>query len=165
MGTTSIPMTKCLYLSEVSRTVFRYRRARTIKPIDLFDAQEKVSTERRFMLPESKIVCPSCKKRVEGYGRYCIQCGSILKPVYCSRCGTPNPNDLDQCLECGNPIPNLTDIRWSPIVTVIQPTSAMIDEESHAPALEVIPSNLLEPRKGLFSRLRARLDRREQLAD
>ncbi len=94
-------------------------------------------------MAESMIVCPSCRKRSLGDGRYCIYCGSILKPVYCSQCGTANPDDLEQCLECGNPIPKLADVRWGPIVTIMQPTSAMSDERSHAadPHPEVITSS------------------------
>jgi hypothetical protein len=61
--------------------------------------------------------------------RYCIDCGSILKPVYCSSCGTANPEGLEQCLECGKTLPTLVGIRWSPIVTVLKPTSAMTNEE------------------------------------
>jgi hypothetical protein len=48
-----------------------------------------------------------------------------MKPVYCSSCGTVNPEGLPQCLECGTPVPKLSEIRWNPIVTVIQPTSGM----------------------------------------
>lgn len=74
------------------------------------------------------IQCPSCKRRNKPDGRYCIYCGKILKSVYCSSCGTPNPEGLSGCLECGNPLPSLNDIRWGPIVTVLQPTGAMTDE-------------------------------------
>jgi hypothetical protein len=73
--------------------------------------------------------CPSCKRANKLDARYCIDCGSILKPIYCSSCGTANPEGLEQCLECGNPLPTLMGIRWSPIVNVLKPTSAMTNEE------------------------------------
>jgi len=73
--------------------------------------------------------CPLCKRVNKLDARYCIDCGSILKPIYCSSCGTANPEGLEQCLECGKPLPTLMGIRWSPIVTVLKPTSAMTHEE------------------------------------
>jgi NAD-dependent SIR2 family protein deacetylase len=105
--------------------------------------------------------CPSCGKRDMGNGRYCIHCGSILRPVYCSYCGTVNPDDLEQCLECGNPIPRLTDIRWRPIVTVMQPTSAMSNENLDTDFVDseaTVPTEQ-SSRKDLLSRLRQWLDR------
>ena len=105
--------------------------------------------------------CPSCGKRDMGNGRYCIHCGSILKPVYCSYCGTVNPDDLEQCLECGNPIPRLTDVRWLPVVTVMEPTSAMSDEKPYADLAiaEAIPPTVQPSRKSLLTRLREWLKR------
>lgn len=102
-----------------------------------------------------------------GNGRYCIHCGSILNPVYCSHCGTVNPDDLEQCLECGSSIPKLSDMRWAPIVTVMQPTSAMSDEELNAayPNPEPILSSEQSSGKSLFSRLRAHLKRAQQPPD
>lgn len=114
-------------------------------------------------MAESVTVCPSCKKRDRGYGRYCIYCGSVLRPVYCSHCGTVNPDDLEQCLQCGNPIPELTHVRWGPIVTVTQPTSAMVDEKSYAtyPHPEGLTSNVQSSRKSPISRFRAWLTHKE----
>jgi RNA polymerase subunit RPABC4/transcription elongation factor Spt4 len=73
--------------------------------------------------------CPSCKRVNKLDARYCIDCGSILRPIYCSSCGTANPEGLEQCLECGKTLPTLMGIRWGPIVTVLKPTSAMTNEE------------------------------------
>ena len=73
--------------------------------------------------------CPSCKKANKLDSRYCIECGAILRPIYCSICGATNPDGLEQCLECGKLLPSLTGIRWSPIVIVVKPTSAMTNEE------------------------------------
>jgi hypothetical protein len=73
--------------------------------------------------------CPSCKKANKLGSRYCIECGAILKPIYCSICGATNPDGLEQCLECGKTLPALSGIRWGPIVTVLKPTSAMTNEE------------------------------------
>ena len=71
--------------------------------------------------------CPSCMKTNKPDSRYCIYCGSIMNPVFCSSCGTVNPEGLPQCLECGNQIPRLSEIHWNPIVTVIQSTSGMTE--------------------------------------
>ena len=121
----------------------------------------------KITMAESTVVCPSCRKRCVGDGRYCIYCGSILKQVYCSQCGTANPDDLEQCLECGNPIPKLTDVRWGPIVTIMQPTSAMSDERPYAtePDSEVITSSLKPSGESLLSRLLTRLKRKEKSTD
>jgi predicted amidophosphoribosyltransferase len=73
--------------------------------------------------------CPSCRRTNKLDNRYCIDCGSILKPIYCSSCGTASPEGLEQCLECGKTLPTLMGIRWNPIVTVLKPTSAMSNEE------------------------------------
>jgi RNA polymerase subunit RPABC4/transcription elongation factor Spt4 len=111
--------------------------------------------------------CPSCKKLDDGNGRFCIHCGSILKPVYCSHCGTLNPEDLEQCLECGNSIPRLTGVRWNPVVTVIQPTSAMTEERVNATFsnLEALRSTEQLSGKGTPSRSRVRLNHEEKTSD
>ena len=114
----------------------------------------------------SLTTCPTCKKGNKEDARYCIHCGSILKVVYCSQCGTVNPDDLSQCLECGNPIPKLTDIRWGPIVNVLQPTSAMVGEtpqgEHSEPEIQELDDqrerSLLSKIKGRFSRMGSRGD-------
>jgi len=121
----------------------------------------------RLTMAESLTTCPSCKKRNRGGGRYCIHCGAILKPVYCSACGTVNPDGLTHCLECGNPIPRLTEIRWGPIVTVLQPTSAMVNEETEfgPPVAETLPSESESLSKGLLSRIRDRFTGKQDEAD
>lgn len=75
------------------------------------------------------VPCPACKKLSDPNARYCISCGTILNSVYCSYCGTKNPEDLGKCLECGHTLPKLGEVRWAPTVRIIQPTSAMTDEE------------------------------------
>jgi RNA polymerase subunit RPABC4/transcription elongation factor Spt4 len=75
------------------------------------------------------LTCPSCSKTNAEGGRYCIHCGSILNPLYCSSCGTKNPDGLEQCLECGSSMPSLTGFRWTPTVTILNPTSAMTEGE------------------------------------
>ena len=95
-------------------------------------AESLVRSFRRFsarkcIMASTHLTCPSCgKMNVEG-GRYCIQCGAILNPIYCSSCGTKNPDGLEQCLECGSSMPRLAGLRWKPIVTVLNPTSAMTE--------------------------------------
>jgi hypothetical protein len=118
-------------------------------------------------MAQSVASCPSCRKLDKGNGRYCIYCGSILKPVYCSHCGTVNPEDLERCMECGNSIPKLTDAGWGQIATVMQPTSTMSNEKPYAtyPNPEASQSNPRPSGKSLFSRLRARLNRKEQPTD
>ena len=54
-----------------------------------------------------------------------LRCGSILKPIFCSACGAANPSGLGNCLQCGIILPDMTRIRWAPLVRVIQPTAAM----------------------------------------
>ena len=44
--------------------------------------------------------------------RYCIHCGTIIKPIFCSFCGAVNPVDLANCLECGNRLPNVSEMNW-----------------------------------------------------
>ena len=84
-------------------------------------------------MSDSYLSCPSCRKLNVSDGRYCIQCGSILNPIYCSQCGTPNPDGLEQCLECGTRMPSLSGFRWNPIVTVLNPTSAMTERGDTVP--------------------------------
>lgn len=83
---------------------------------------------RKQIMPSAYLGCPSCGKMNAEGSRYCIQCGSILNPIYCSSCGTKNPDGLEQCLECGSSMPSLAGLRWIPIVTVLNPTSAMTEE-------------------------------------
>jgi hypothetical protein len=107
--------------------------------------------------------CSTCKKSNKAGGRYCIYCGSILKPVYCSSCGKANPDELTQCLECGNPIPKLTGIRWGPIVNVLQPTSAMISPIPETPQGEQFEEEVQEvddrQKASLSSKLKSRFSR------
>jgi predicted amidophosphoribosyltransferase len=84
-------------------------------------------------MPGSYLSCPSCGKPNLSDGRYCIHCGSILDLIYCSHCGTPNPDGLEQCLECGTSMPSLMGFRWNPIVTVLNPTSAMTERTDTVP--------------------------------
>jgi hypothetical protein len=116
---------------------------------------------------ESANACPSCKKLDLGKGRYCIYCGSILNPIYCSHCGTMNPNDLERCLECGNPIPKLAGIPSTPIAPLMNSTSTMTISESQASdfASEAIQSESQSAKKSLFSRLRGRLKRVRKAVD
>ena len=67
-----------------------------------------------------------------------------------------NPDGLELCLECGNPIPKLTNVQWRPIVTIVQPTSAMTDESPDADVanVETVPPTQLESKESLLSRLR-----------
>ena len=67
-----------------------------------------------------------------------------------------NPDGLELCTECGNPIPKLIDVQWRPIVTVVQPTSAMTDgapDADFANAETVLPAEQ-ESKVSLLSRLR-----------
>jgi hypothetical protein len=116
---------------------------------------------------ESANACPSCKKLDLGKGRYCIYCGSILNPIYCSHCGTMNPNDLERCLECGNPIPKLAGMPSTPIAPLMNSTSTMTVSESQAPdfASEAIQSESQSAKKSLFSILRGRLKRVRKAVD
>jgi RNA polymerase subunit RPABC4/transcription elongation factor Spt4 len=134
-------------------------------PKDLFDSQAEFSQIGWVNLTQT--TCPSCKKLDDGNGRFCIHCGSILKPVYCSHCGTLNPEDLEQCLECGNSIPKLTDVKWNPVVTVIQPTSAMTDGGTNAifSNLEGLRTNEEPSGENTSPRPRARLNRKEHASD
>jgi hypothetical protein len=118
-------------------------------------------------MAESGLVCPSCKKRCIGDGRYCIYCGSILEPIYCSLCGTANPDDLEQCLECGSPMPKLVDVRWAPTVAIAQPTSVMSDQSSYAtdPNSESITFSPRISSENKLSRLIARFRRKERSPD
>jgi RNA polymerase subunit RPABC4/transcription elongation factor Spt4 len=102
-------------------------------------------------MPPAYLTCPSCRKTNAEDGRYCIHCGSILFPVYCSSCGTRNPDGLEQCLECGSSLPSLAGFRWNPIVTVLNPTSAMIEGNQAA-----VTENVDD--KSSFKWLRSRLD-------
>jgi hypothetical protein len=113
---------------------------------------------------ETESACPSCRMLDIGNGRYCIRCGAILKPVYCSQCGTINPDDLAQCLECGTAIPRLTDVQWNQIVTVSEPTSAMTDEklDDGSAIAEVRQLTEQSSKMPLFSRIRAKLIRRKK---
>jgi predicted ATP-dependent serine protease len=61
--------------------------------------------------------------------RYCTRCGSILKRIFCSACGTANPEGLGNCLQCGSSLPDMSEIRWAPSVRVIRPTEAMTKKE------------------------------------
>jgi ribosomal protein S26 len=106
--------------------------------------------------------CPSCRMLDIGNGRYCIRCGAILKPVYCSHCGTMNPDDLAQCMECGTAIPRLTDVQWSQIVTVAEP--AMTDEKLDNGSANTEVTQLAgqsSKKMPLSSRIRAKLIRRK----
>jgi hypothetical protein len=118
-------------------------------------------------MSESANACPSCKKLDLGNGRYCIYCGSILNPIYCSHCGTMNPNDLERCLECGNPIPKLAGMPSTPIATLMNSTSTMTVSESQAPDFETeaIQPESRSTKKGLFSILRGRLKRSKKTVD
>ena len=102
-------------------------------------------------MPNAYLSCPSCKKVNVKEGRYCIQCGSILNPVYCSSCGTANPDGLKQCLECGASLPSLLGLRWKPIITVLNPTSAMLEGKEAA-------SNEPDDSKHAFKWLRSKLE-------
>jgi hypothetical protein len=107
--------------------------------------------------------CPTCKKPNTAGGRYCIYCGAILRPVYCSSCGTSNPDGLERCLECGSQLPRLTDIRWNPIVTVLQPTSAMVDSNLAMTAqdTEFVFGEQEEARRTLLSRFRSMFSQKQ----
>ena len=98
------------------------------------------------------LTCPSCKKMNADGGRYCIHCGTVLNPIYCSSCGTINPEGLEQCLECGSPMPSLAGLRWNPVVTVINPTSAMIEEKNETFTERVTPDPNLEWLRSKFDR-------------
>jgi len=97
----------------------------------------------------SYLTCPACRKANAEDGRYCIHCGAILLPIYCSACGNKNPDGLEQCLECGSPMPRLSGLRWSPIVTVLNPTSAMTEVKEEAPTqtADEAPASWLRSKK------------------
>ena len=82
-----------------------------------------------YTMPYDNLTCASCGKTNAKGGSYCIHCGAILNAIYCSSCGTKNPDGLENCLECGATMPSLAGFRWNPIVTVLNPTSAMIEEK------------------------------------
>jgi len=121
------------------------------------------SRVRGAIMTKAFAQCPSCGKRNRPDGRYCIVCGSILHRVYCSSCGTANPEDLEGCLECGTPIPKLTELRWNPIVTIITPTSAMIERNPQSGEQLTHQSETPQTSNpGLLMRLRWRLSRKSQ---
>ena len=91
---------------------------------DLFDSGNMSMGVRTLTVEFT--ACPSCKRQNRSTGRYCIHCGFVLKPVYCSLCGAVNPDRLPQCLQCGGILPDLTEIKWHPTVTAAQPRSPMI---------------------------------------
>jgi predicted amidophosphoribosyltransferase len=97
------------------------------------------------------LTCSSCRKANLKGDRYCIQCGSILSPVYCSSCGTKNPDGLEQCLECGATLPSLVGFHWVPIVTVLNPTSAMTETRQRVDMVSAGSSS--------FKWLRSKIDR------
>jgi hypothetical protein len=114
-------------------------------------------------MAESGRMCPSCKKQRIGEGRYCICCGAILEPIYCSQCGTANPDDLAQCLECGSPIPKLANVRWAPIGAATQPTSVISDQSTYDidPNSELATFGSRISSESKLSRLVARFRRKE----
>jgi hypothetical protein len=114
---------------------------------------------------ESANACPSCKKLDLGKGRYCIYCGSILNPIYCSHCGTMNPNDLERCLECGNPIPKLAGMPSTPIAPLMNSTMTVSETQAPDFETEAIQPESRSTRKGLFSILRGRLKRLKKTVD
>jgi len=75
-----------------------------------------------------RVTCSTCEQTNDDDSRYCTRCGSILKPIFCSACGTPNPSGLGSCLQCGITLPDMSRIRWAPSVRVIQPTAAMTEK-------------------------------------
>jgi predicted amidophosphoribosyltransferase len=101
-------------------------------------------------MPDAYLSCPSCGKPNVSDESYCIHCGSILNPIYCSQCGTPNPDGLEKCLECGAPMPSLKGFRWTPIVTVLNPTSAMNERTNTVP---YVSTDVEGPLKWLRSKL------------
>jgi predicted RNA-binding Zn-ribbon protein involved in translation (DUF1610 family) len=121
---------------------------RLVRPFDEFSA-------RKYAMSPASLTCPTCGKMNAEGGRYCIRCGAILNPIYCSSCGTKNPDGLEQCLECGASMPTLAGLRWNPIVTVINPTSAMAEEKQSKLTQNAHDSSL--------KRLRAKLDRHKQI--
>jgi hypothetical protein len=112
-------------------------------------------------MPDAFLLCSSCKKPNSTDGRYCIGCGSILSPVYCSSCGTPNPDGVNQCLECGNPVPSMKGMHWSPIVNVLEPTSAMTEEETlDADSPQSLEKERSTEGRSRFPRIRSILNRK-----
>ena len=108
------------------------------------------------------VICSSCKKPNNSQGRYCIGCGAILNPVYCSSCGTPNPDGVSQCLECGGSVPTLKGVHFSPVVNILEPTSAMVEERP--PTIGNAPNQKSEAgaeEKQLLSRFRSILNRKQ----
>jgi len=85
-----------------------------------------------------------------------------MKPVYCSSCGTMNPEGLNQCIECGNQVPKLSGIRWNPVVTIIQPTSGMTEREAQEIQTEAEPSFIEDSGDKPLRWLRDRIGRKEQ---
>lgn len=109
-------------------------------------------------MADTLVKCTSCARVNPPNARYCIDCGSILARVFCSSCGTANPEGLEKCLDCGAPLPSLSGMRWKPIVTILQPTSAMgYEGETNLDFLVEAPAAVQEPPKDVLSRLREKL--------
>jgi len=90
------------------------------------------SNRRMFWRSAMRATCSECAQANDEESRYCTRCGSILKPIFCSICGTPNPSGLGTCLQCGTALPDMSGIRWAPSVTVLRPTDAMTKKTTAA---------------------------------
>ena len=132
-----------------------------VTPKGLFGRQTETCLEAQMSTTEGPVSCPSCKERDLGYGRYCIHCGSILKPVSCVHCGALNPNDLDRCLECGNLISIHQTVTTPRPTYPVQIETTMINASCvGSTSSEAVSDQTRSPRKSALSRLRARLSRR-----
>lgn len=52
-------------------------------------------------IERKQTICPQCGKP-SGAGKFCINCGSPLSLIQCTKCGTKSPAGTRFCGECGN---------------------------------------------------------------
>src|SRR5262245_40297576 len=57
----------------------------------------------------SPMRCPRCESDTPDGGKFCIECGSPLRP-HCPRCGTEDVAQAKFCAECGTPLISHTPV-------------------------------------------------------
>jgi hypothetical protein len=69
------------------------------------DIQAKTAKTQVFKgeIKKKVTICPACGKPA-GTGKFCVNCGSSLDLIKCSKCGAENPAGTRFCGECGTKI-------------------------------------------------------------